>query len=91
MMLVDMHLGDMTGMELAASLRAGRDTASIALIAVSADALPDQIDQALSGGFDDYVTKPVNPTRLVQVMAEQQALLASGGEAAGRSGIATPR
>jgi CheY-like chemotaxis protein len=79
MMLVDMHLGDMTGMELAASLRAGNDTASIALIAVSADALPDQIDQALSGGFDDYVTKPVNPARLVQVIAEQQKRLASGG------------
>jgi PAS domain S-box-containing protein len=91
LMLVDMHLGDMTGMELAARLRSSSDTASIALIAVSADALPDQIDQALSAGFDDYVTKPVNPARLVQVIAEQQARLASGGQAASPSGLTAPR
>ena len=78
LMLVDMHLGDMTGMELAARLRASDATASIPLVAVSADALPDQIDHALNGGFDDYVTKPVNPARLVQVIAEQQSRLGTG-------------
>lgn len=73
LMLVDMHLGDMTGMELAARLRASDATASIPLVAVSADALPDQIEHALGEGFDDYITKPVAPAQLVQVISKHQA------------------
>jgi CheY-like chemotaxis protein len=72
-MLVDMQLGDMSGMDVAAQLRANPATSHIPLVAVSADALPDQIERAIGGGFENYVTKPVNPAHLLRVLAEYVA------------------
>jgi len=68
LMLVDMHLGDMTGMELARALRRDRATAAIPLVALSADALPEQIDAALDWGFEGYLTKPVDFRELLRVL-----------------------
>lgn len=68
LMLVDMHLGDMTGIELAHALRREPATAAIHLVALSADALPEQIDTALRWGFEDYLTKPVNFRHLLRVL-----------------------
>jgi hypothetical protein len=59
LMLVDMNLGDMTGVELAAELQRDRSTRDIRLVALSADALPEQIRTALSCGFEGYMTKPI--------------------------------
>jgi CheY-like chemotaxis protein len=60
LILVDMNLGDMTGIELAQALHADPATSGIRLVALSADALPEQIDAALAMGFEDYLTKPIN-------------------------------
>ena len=67
LMLVDMHLGDMTGIELAQHLRQQPDTARVPLVALSADALPEQISAALEHGFEGYLTKPVNFRELLKV------------------------
>jgi CheY-like chemotaxis protein len=68
MILVDMNLGDMTGIELAQLLRADSVTAGIRLVALSADALPEQINSALASGFEDYLTKPVDFRELLNVL-----------------------
>jgi CheY-like chemotaxis protein len=67
LMLVDMNLGDMTGTELAQVLRAGASTSDIRLVALSADALPEQIDAALASGFESYLTKPIDFRQLLDV------------------------
>ena len=59
LMLVDMNLGDMTGVELAMELQRDRSTRDIRLVALSADALPEQIRTALACGFESYMTKPI--------------------------------
>jgi PAS domain S-box-containing protein len=69
LMLVDMQLGDMTGMEVAALLRADPATEDIHLVALSADALPEQIEAALAGGFEEYLTKPINFVEILRVLA----------------------
>jgi hypothetical protein len=68
LMLVDMHLGDMTGFELARTLRDDPATADIRLVALSADALPEQIDGALAMGFEAYLTKPIEFRKLLRVL-----------------------
>ena len=68
LMLVDMNLGDMTGLELAQALRAHDATAGIRLVALSADALPEQIDAAMAAGFEGYLTKPINFRDLLDVL-----------------------
>jgi PAS domain S-box-containing protein len=68
LMLVDMHLGDTTGLELAQVLRGDPRTARIRLVALSADALPEQIRRALSQGFEAYLTKPVDISALLRLL-----------------------
>jgi len=67
LMLVDMNLGDMTGIELASALRANPLTQEIRLFALSADALPEQIDAALKDGFRGYLTKPIEFAKLLSL------------------------
>ena len=68
-----MNLGDMTGIELARALRADPATSGIRLVALSADALPEQIDAALAMGFEDYLTKPINFRDLLDVLGRTHA------------------
>ena len=67
LMLVDMNLGDMTGIDLARGLQRDRSTREIPLIALSADALPEQIRSALEAGFESYLTKPIQFEELLAV------------------------
>jgi len=67
LMLVDMNLGDMTGIELAKALRGDPMTREIRLFALSADALPEQIDAALKDGFRGYLTKPIEFAKLLSL------------------------
>ncbi|MEM7522873.1 MAG: ATP-binding protein [Pseudomonadota bacterium] len=57
-MLVDINLPDMSGYELLKQLRALQPGAVI--LAISADAMPEQVERGLQAGFDGYVTKPVD-------------------------------
>ena len=68
LMLIDMNLGDMTGAELARALRRDPITRGIRLVALSADALPEQIDAAIAGGFESYLTKPIDFRRLLNLL-----------------------
>ena len=60
LMLIDMQLGDMSGLDLASSLDRDARTAGIPRIALSADAMPATIREAQARGFLAYVTKPVD-------------------------------
>ena len=60
LILLDMQLPDIDGMEVLRRLRADPATAAIPCIALSANAMPDDIQTALSAGFADYWTKPLD-------------------------------
>jgi CheY-like chemotaxis protein/two-component sensor histidine kinase len=60
LILLDMHLPDVDGLELLRHLQADPDTADIPVIVVSADATRARIDEALAAGATHYLTKPVN-------------------------------
>jgi signal transduction histidine kinase/ActR/RegA family two-component response regulator len=58
--LLDIQLPDLNGFDVLRQLRSNQNTASIPVLGVSANAMPQDIDNALSAGFDDYITKPIN-------------------------------
>ncbi len=71
MLLLDMHLGDMSGLDVVAVLDREAATAGIPRIALSADALPDQIRAARERGFKIYLTKPLDVGALLRALDDQ--------------------
>ena len=62
LVLLDMHLPDLDGLEVLRRLRAQDRTVNTAVVVVSADATTERIEQAFALGATDYVTKPVDVT-----------------------------
>jgi hypothetical protein len=60
LVLLDMQLPDIDGHDVFERLQADCETASIPCIALSANAMPADIDHALRVGFSDYWTKPLD-------------------------------
>jgi CheY-like chemotaxis protein len=71
LLLLDMHLGDMTGFDLVDLLDADPATRGIPKVALSADAMPDRIHAAKERGFLAYITKPLNVAQLLQCLEEE--------------------
>lgn len=68
LILLDMHLPDIDGLELLRHLKADPATADIPVVAVSADALASQIETALQAGAQQYLTKPISVAELLAVV-----------------------
>jgi CheY-like chemotaxis protein len=49
----------MSGIEALEVLRADSSTSGIPVIALSANAVPRDIERALAAGFSNYITKPI--------------------------------
>ena len=59
LILMDINLPGISGLEAMLQLRQEPPCATIPIVAISADAMPDEINKALAAGFDDYLTKPI--------------------------------
>ncbi|MBI2734722.1 MAG: response regulator, partial [Aquabacterium sp.] len=70
LILLDVHLPDASGQELLKLIKANPDTVDIPVIMISADAMPEQIDAALSAGAACYLTKPVQLPELLRQVDE---------------------
>ncbi|OYU99578.1 MAG: hybrid sensor histidine kinase/response regulator [Burkholderiales bacterium PBB5] len=60
LILLDMQLPDMDGHGVLRALRADPATAAIRVVALSANAMPEDIRRALDAGCADYWTKPLD-------------------------------
>ena len=70
LILLDMHLPDIDGLELLRHLQADPDTADIPVIVVSADATEARIAEAMAAGATHYLTKPVNVPQFLAALDE---------------------
>jgi CheY-like chemotaxis protein len=70
LVLLDMHLPDVDGLELLRRLKHDPLTGDIPVVAVSADATAARADRALAMGAVRYVTKPVDVARILQLLDE---------------------
>jgi signal transduction histidine kinase/ActR/RegA family two-component response regulator len=57
--LMDLNLPGMSGFEVLAQLRRDPATSAIPAIALTANAMPRDIERGLAAGFDRYLTKPI--------------------------------
>jgi two-component system cell cycle response regulator DivK len=65
LVLMDIQLPDIDGIEALRRLRADESTASIPVLAFTAQAMAGDRERFLASGFDGYVSKPVNIAELV--------------------------
>ena len=68
LILLDLHLPDMSGTELLEKLRQDPVTADIPVVVVTADAIPGQIARLRNKGVAGYLTKPIDVHDLVRVV-----------------------
>ncbi len=60
LILLDIHLPEMDGHEVIARLKADPQTADIPVVAVTAQAMPEDLQRAQRSGFAAYITKPID-------------------------------
>ena len=75
LILMDIQLPDIDGIEALRRIREDRALDGVAVIAVSASVMPDDKQKIVTSGFDAFVTKPIN---LKQFVATVQRFLAEG-------------
>ena len=66
LILMDMSLPVMSGWDATRNLTANPETKAIPVIALTAHAMAADRDQAMQAGCDDYDTKPIELTRLLE-------------------------
>jgi len=80
--LMDINLPGISGIEAMKILRADPSTAHIPIIAISANAVPRDIEKGLEAGFFSYVTKPI---KVGQFMDALDVALIFSQSASGRA------
>jgi two-component system cell cycle response regulator DivK len=65
LVLMDIQLPDIDGIEALGRLRAHDGTASVPVLALTAQAMEGDRERFLAAGFDGYLSKPVNVADLV--------------------------
>jgi signal transduction histidine kinase/CheY-like chemotaxis protein len=68
--LIDMNLPDINGLEVLRRLRADERTRGLCCVALSADAMSEQVQAARAAGFNDYWTKPIDLNHLLDAVGK---------------------
>lgn len=66
LILMDIKMPNMNGFETTKEIRNIKEYKEIPIIGVSAHAMVEEKDKALRSGMDDYITKPIVPSELLQ-------------------------
>jgi len=66
--LLDINLPIMSGYQVLAQIRETESTRNLPVIAVSANAMPEDIRAGKEAGFDEYITKPIKIDSFFQVI-----------------------
>lgn len=70
LILMDISLPGMNGIEAMHILKSNKKTSHVPVIAVTANALTDDVSSGLSSGFDEYITKPIDIPQLNAVLEQ---------------------
>lgn len=70
LILLDLNLPDKHGKDILVELKANDKTKDIPVIVISADAMPDQINQLKEIGAKNYLTKPIEIKSFLEVIDE---------------------
>jgi CheY-like chemotaxis protein len=69
LILMDMHLPGMSGLELTRRLRAAPETRDVPIVALTAAAMRGDEERAHAAGCDGYLTKPIDVATFAESVA----------------------
>ena len=70
LVLMDIRLPDMDGVEALGRLRMDERTAAIPVLAVTAQAMRGDRERFMAAGFDGYLSKPVDVDELLEIVRQ---------------------
>ncbi|MEP7293718.1 MAG: response regulator [Chloroflexota bacterium] len=70
LLLADIQMAGMSGIELLAKVREREDWRAIPVIAITAFAMPGDRERILAAGFNGYISKPLSVMQLVDQLQE---------------------
>lgn len=68
--ILDLHLPGMNGFEVLKRLKANHATRAIPVIALTASAMPQDVERGINAGFFRYLTKPIDVNGFVAALRE---------------------
>jgi CheY-like chemotaxis protein len=68
LILLDLHLPDIPGAAIFERLRSSPTTRDVPIVVISADATDRQVRRLLDAGADDYLTKPLDLRRFLELV-----------------------
>lgn len=71
LILLDINLPGMDGYAVLKHLRENEKTRETPVIAISANAMPRDIEKGMKAGFDEYITKPIDVAGLLKTVAQR--------------------
>ena len=81
LVLMDIHLPGMNGIEALKKLRASQETSGIPVLAFTASVMPQDRKEIMNAGFDGFVSKPINLKEFVAAIAKALGNDQAGGAA----------
>jgi CheY-like chemotaxis protein len=85
--LMDINLPGMSGIQALKILRAEPLTASIPVLAISANAMPDDVKKGLKAGFFRYLTKPIKVSEFLAALDLALEIAGKEGDDAGSTEV----
>jgi len=90
LILMDVNLPDIDGLEATGRLKAATDTAHMPIIALTANAMQGDKERCLAAGCDGYLSKPINRMELLETVAHHIETVAHHIEK-GKSAASKPK
>ena len=66
--LMDLNLPGMSGFEVLKQLRSDPETAAIPVVALTANAMPRDVERGMAAGFHRYLTKPIDIDKFTEAI-----------------------
>ncbi len=71
LILMDMQMPQLDGLQATRSIRAAGIGQSVPIVAMTANAFAEDRARCMEAGMDDFISKPIDPERLYQVLYRQ--------------------
>ena len=79
LVVMDIHLPGMSGVETLAKLRAAPTTRALPVLAFTASVMPEDRSEIMAAGFDAFLSKPIDFEVFLQAVADGLKRRGSGG------------